>query len=319
MAVRRTSKRKPMRAHGALVINPRKKAPARRKRASSRKTVRRTKHGAVRRTKGIKSVTVRTNGSRRRRGVGALRRRGVGSLRLRRNPYVTYTAPRKRRRKNPAKRKAAPRVTRARRNPAKRKTVRRRKNPSMTKQIEKIPFVGPALAATFGVVPSALVGAVAVEPQLMINDQLSSWYPEMKSSTSHALAGILLGAATTALVPWLGKVTKMKALDKNLGKLLGAAIASSGGGVAYYIMRTEQDAPVADQMGALALRGVGVGNPLAGIGQVASNALGAVGVMHGSSYDNGIPGIAQTSPYGGMGNLEMVVPTFAQNAPYNGF
>ena len=260
---------------GALVINPRKKAT--RKRNPRRSTKRR--YGASRARRMTK------------------RPRGMGALSVRRNPVRVRRNP-LRVRRNPVKRHAAPKIMRAKRNPRHKSRAKRRNalriNPYM-KKLEKIPFIGPFLAASVGMVAPAAVGAVSVEPQLLVNQGLARIYPNMPASIAHAVSGILLGAATVAFLP------KTKLVKKDTAKMLGAAMAAGGGAVGYYIMKSQQDATVEDAMGALALRGVSFGNPISTVAQ----GLAGVGTLHGSTHS-----LPDYGSYG-YGNAEAIYPANA--------
>lgn len=263
--------RKPYRAKGAIVINPRRKAPRRAsaKRKNPRKQV-----------KNVRSVTVRYGGPKKRRTTkrkNPLRvRRGMGTLRVRRNPsrQMTITEVKKR---NPRKRRKAPKVMRTRKNPStKRRTARRRKNPGYMKKLEKVPLVGPFLAASAAMLAPTAVGAVSVEPNRMVNRGIAAIYPDLPASASHAIAGVVLGGITLLVAPRLGA-------SKQTSQLLATSMAAAGGALGYHYLTAEPDATTEDAMGTLIARGVPVGNPVLGLGQTAAG-LAGIGTLHGSSY-----------------------------------
>ena len=98
--------------------------------------------------------------------------------------------------------------------------------------LKKIPLIGGALASMVSLAPTALFGAVMVEPTMMMAKLLGRYVPSLPAPIFYALA----------------PSTKDK---------LAIAAASAAGGVAYYKFRTSGGAPetVADEVGALELRG----------------------------------------------------------------
>jgi len=276
-------KRSAYKAKGALVINP-----TRKRRSSTR---RRRTNGASRRkhVKNVSSVTVRYKPKRRTRKNPLRMRRGMGALRVRRNPRgysQTTISERPGRKKNPRKRRSAPKVMRTRRkNPMKRRTARR-KNPGYMKKLEKVPVIGPFLAGSAAMLAPAAVGAVSVETNRMVNSGLARIYPDMPAWASHAVAGIVLGGLTVVLGPKTGLVRK------DTAKMLGAAMAAAGGALAYDKLTTEPESTVEDAMGALAVRGLPVGNPILGLGQTVAG-LAGMGDLYGRTHTDDAFGNAQ--------------------------
>ena len=114
--------------------------------------------------------------------------------------------------------------------------------------LKKIPLIGGALASMVSLAPTALFGAVMVEPTMMMAKLLGRYVPSLPAPIFYALAGLVVAAVIKMKFVPLAPSTKDK---------LAIAAASAAGGVAYYKFRTSGGAPetVADEVGALELRG----------------------------------------------------------------
>jgi len=114
--------------------------------------------------------------------------------------------------------------------------------------LKKIPLIGGALSSMVSLAPTALFGAVMVEPTMMMAKLLGRYVPALPAPLFYALAGLVVAAVIKMKFVPLAPSTKDK---------LAIAAASAAGGVAYYKFRTSGGAPetVADEVGALELRG----------------------------------------------------------------
>lgn len=250
---RRTNKRtrrNPIRTTGALIINPR-----RRKRTNRRRTRRNAlqirtnrKRRTNRRRTRRNALQIRTNrrrstrrNTRRRRNTRARRRNGTKRGMRRRTARRAYS----RRRRSNGTRKGMRRRT-ARRAYAKRRNRKTRKN--MGTMLKKIPLIGGALSSMVSLAPTALFGAVMVEPTMMAAKLLGRYVPNLPAPLFYAFAGLVVAAIVKSKFIPLAPSTKDK---------LAIAAASAAGGVAYYKFRTAGGAPesTAEEVGALELRG----------------------------------------------------------------
>jgi len=239
-----------------LLVNPRRRRVTKRRRTTAR---RRTN---PRPSKAKRSAAAR-KGARTRARNKARRSRAAkkGARKRKRNPAKRRAssrrrAPARRRRRNPIRRRATSR----RRNPARRRSRRRRRrNPSgngmfggLAKTLKGIPIIGPVLAGAVGVIPSAALGAISVEPTMWLAGFVGPWLPAgIGSSWLYAGSGLLFAGIAKAWLP--GFIGKKWAND------LSVAAAAAGAGVAYYKMRMGDDADIATEVGMLELHGVGFG------------------------------------------------------------
>lgn len=124
---------------------------------------------------------------------------------------------------------------------------RRKTRRNAASMLKKIPLIGGALANMVSLAPTALFGAVAVEPTMMAVKLLGRYVPNMPAPLFYALGGLLVAAVIKSKFIPLAPSTKDK---------LAIAAASAAGGVAYYKFRTGGAAEsTSDEMGALELRG----------------------------------------------------------------
>lgn len=242
---RRRTRRNPVRTTGALIINPRG-----RKRRTNRRRTRRNalqirtnrKRRTNRRRTRRNALQIRTN---RRRTTRRNRRRTT-----RRNTRARRRNTRSRRRNTRARRRNGTR--RGMRRRTARRAYMKRRNRRKTRRnaasmLKKIPLIGGALANMVSLAPTALFGAVAVEPTMMAVKLLGRYVPNMPAPLFYALGGLLVAAVIKSKFIPLAPSTKDK---------LAIAAASAAGGVAYYKFRTGGAAEsTSDEMGALELRG----------------------------------------------------------------
>ena len=227
MATRRrrnTRRRNPVRATGALILNPsrrRNKSTKRRANTSRRRNV-----SAAARSRAAKKGWAK----RKRNGT----KRRANSTRRRTNT---------KRRTNTTRR----RNTARRRNPVarRRNTSRRRSNPSaltnLKRSLKKLPVVGGPLSDMVGFGPYAAFGAVGVEPTMMLAKYFSPYMPRVNSSVFYAGTGLLVAAIIGRFAP----------VSPAVRQKLAIAVASAAGGVAYYKWRTGTDASMAGEYGLL--------------------------------------------------------------------
>ena len=125
---------------------------------------------------------------------------------------------------------------------------RRKTRKNMASMLKKIPLIGGTLANMASLAPTALFGAVMVEPTMMAAKLLGRYVPNLPAPLFYALAGLLVAAVVKSKFIPLAPSTKDK---------LAIAAASAAGGVAYYKFRTSGGAPetTAEEVGALELRG----------------------------------------------------------------
>lgn len=135
----------------------------------------------------------------------------------------------------------------ARRAYAKRRN-RRKTRKNMGTMLKKIPLIGGALSSMVSLAPTALFGAVMVEPTMMAAKLLGRYVPNLPAPLFYAFAGLVVAAIVKSKFIPLAPSTKDK---------LAIAAASAAGGVAYYKFRTSGGAPesTAEEVGALELRG----------------------------------------------------------------
>ena len=274
--------RRPIRAHGALLVNPR----------------RRRRKAAPKRLSGVRAAARgRTPAKRKRNPVR--RRRAAPKRRAavrRRNPVRRRrTAVRRRRaaaRRNPRRRTAAPRIRYVKRRNPKRRRARR--NPAgFAAQLRRIPLIGPVLASVVGFAPPAVFGAISVEPTMAVAQILARYFPMVPASAVYVLGGLTVGAAIDVLGP------KFKIVSKSTARQLAISTASAAGGVAYYKWRTRQDAPAAAEMGMLVANGLG--NPIAGA-IMGNNGLGellSMGALYSGGHNLGDGGPMAVYPMAG--------------------
>ena len=230
MATRRrrnTRRRNPVRATGALILNPSRRRNKSTKRRAN--TSRRRNMSSAARSRAAK------------KGWAKRKRNGTKRGQRRRTAKRAY-AP-KRRRTNTTRR----RNTARRRNPVarRRNTSRRRSNPSaltnLKRSLKKLPVVGGPLSDMVGFGPYAAFGAVGVEPTMMLAKYFSPYMPRVNSSVFYAGTGLLVAAIIGRFAP----------VSPAVRQKLAIAVASAAGGVAYYKWRTGTDASMAGEYGLL--------------------------------------------------------------------
>lgn len=116
----------------------------------------------------------------------------------------------------------------------------------LSRMFAKIPLVGGFLSGALGFVPFAVGGAVGVEPTMQLASFLAPYLPSIPSSLYYAVVSLVVAAVTSKYAP-VAPATREK---------LAIAIASAGGGVAYYKWRTGQDAELESEAGFLQYSGV---------------------------------------------------------------
>ena len=227
MATRRrrnTRRRNPVRATGALILNPSRRRNKSTKRRAN--TSRRRNMSSAARSRAAKKGWAK----RKRNGT----KRRANSTRRRTNT---------KRRTNTTRR----RNTARRRNPVarRRNTSRRRSNPSaltnLKRSLKKLPVVGGPLSDMVGFGPYAAFGAVGVEPTMMLAKYFSPYMPRVNSSVFYAGTGLLVAAIIGRFAP----------VSPAVRQKLAIAVASAAGGVAYYKWRTGTDASMAGEYGLL--------------------------------------------------------------------
>ena len=227
MATRRrrnTRRRNPVRATGALILNPRRrrnKSTKRRANTSRRRNISRAARSRAAKKGWAKR---KRNGTKRRRNSA---RRRTNTKRRRNTTRRRNTA----RRRNPVARR--------------RNTSRRRRNPSalanLKRSLKKLPVVGGPLSDMVGFGPYAAFGAVGVEPTMMLAKYFSPYMPRVNSSVFYAGTGLLVAAIIGRYAP----------VSPAVRQKLAIAVASAAGGVAYYKWRTGTDASMAGEYGLL--------------------------------------------------------------------
>jgi hypothetical protein len=118
---------------------------------------------------------------------------------------------------------------------------------SLRRMLGKIPFIGGAAASALGFLPFAIGGALGVEPTLQLARFLSPYLPAIPSSLYYVGTSLVVAALVQKFLP-VAPATREK---------IAVAIAAAGGGVAFYKMRTGQDADVQTETGMLEMAGVG--------------------------------------------------------------
>lgn len=236
---RNTRRRNPVRGVGTLVLNrrrnTRRKNTARRRNGTrkgmARKTARRAytkaKRGHRRTARRVRRAAPRARYARRRRKNTSRRRNTVARRRNTRRRNSVYM---RRRRRN-----AVYRRTR-RKNSLK---IRRNK---AANALYKLPVIGPLIKAIAGFAMPAVLGAVGVEPTMMLAKVAAPYIPGFSSPLFYALSGLVLA----------GVVGSTKFLGAAFHKKLALAIASASGGVAYYKWRLQGlEADMAGEFGHL--------------------------------------------------------------------
>jgi len=250
---RRRTRRNPVRTTGALIINPRRrrrnKSRRTRRNALQIRTNRKRRTNTRRRRRNVATnLQIRKNRRRsrrrntrsRRRNTRARRRNGTRKGMRRKTARRAYSRRRNGTRKG-MRRRTARRAYMKRRN-------RRKTRKNMASMLKKIPLIGGTLAHMASLAPTALFGAVMVEPTMMAAKLLGRYVPNLPAPLFYAIAGLLVAAVVKSKFIPLAPSTKDK---------LAIAAASAAGGVAYYKFRTSGGAPetTAEEVGALELRG----------------------------------------------------------------
>jgi len=246
-----TRRRNRVRSTGTLIINPRRRNARKKKRKTTAK--RRRNVLAVRRSNTRRRNTARRSNTRRRNTArrANTRRRNTRrrNTRRRNSKLLVRRSNRRRNTRRTNRRRNYARRTNRRRNTRRRNT--RRRNPGMMKglekQLKKVPVVGKLLASAAGFLTPTALGALAVEPTLMVAKFGGRYLPTMPSSWFYVGTGLVLAAA----------VANTKFFGAAFHKKLALAIASATGGVAYYKWRTGSDVEMATEAGALELHGIG--------------------------------------------------------------
>lgn len=251
---RRVARSAPIRTMGTLLINPRKrKSNPRKKAASTTATTtsrRRRRRKPAARGAGTLRIKLRTVNPRKRRAVkrrSSARRRRVNPrakrARVRASRPTYFRKRRASRKKNGYHRKRKLNPRRRRRNGAKMRKA--------ASGLRKIPFIGAPLAAAVGLVPSAIFGALVVEPMIMVSQLIARYIPAVPSSAVYAVGGLVLGGLVHEFMPFVKPSTRRD---------LAIASATAGSAIAFYKVRTGTDMAVADEMGTLLIQGLG--NPV---------------------------------------------------------
>lgn len=110
--------------------------------------------------------------------------------------------------------------------------------------LKKIPLLGGLLGSAFGFLPFAAFGALGTEPILWAASGIGRFLPGIPTSLLYALSGTAIAAAVASFLPGVSPETRKK---------LAIAVASAGGGIAYYKWRTGEDTDAATEIGALEL------------------------------------------------------------------
>ena len=264
MARRKMRRKNPMRSTGMLVVNPRRRVRRKRRNTTKRemrylwsRPKRTTRRRTTRATTALRTNRRRRNTRRGGRRTTARRafmrtnrrrntRRGGRRTTARRAYMRTNRRRRNTRRggRRSTARRAYMRTNRRRRN------THRRRNPSVAQSIAKIPFIGKPLAMMWGFLPTAAIGAVSVEPLMMLVRLLGPIFGDrVNASVIYGLLG--LGLATV--------VQYLPIKDKSFRDKLSVAVASAAGGVAFYKWRMGMDNTAAQETGLLQLHGAGNG------------------------------------------------------------
>jgi hypothetical protein len=131
-----------------------------------------------------------------------------------------------------------------------RNTHRRRRNPSIQQSIAKIPLIGKPLAMMWGFLPTAAIGAISVEPLMMLVRAIGPMVGDkVNASVLYGVLGLVL-ASVVQYIP---------IKDKSFRDKLSVAVASAAGGVAFYKWRMGMDTTAAQETGLLQLHGAGNG------------------------------------------------------------
>jgi hypothetical protein len=130
--------------------------------------------------------------------------------------------------------------------------------------VKGLPVVGPFLASAISMGGTAVLGAVAVEPTLMLAKFVGPYFPSVSTTVFYPLVALGLAAAVKN---YLSGVLGDKMADD-----FALAIASAGAAVAYYKFRTGSDSDVQSEAA-----GLEVAAPLAGIADLAGGMAGFAG------------------------------------------
>lgn len=263
---RRRTRRNPIRTTGALIINPRRRRRRPTKRRRTRRNALQIRSNRRRRTR-RNALQIRTNRRRRSTRKGMVRRTARRAYRPRRRNRRTRrrggrlsTVRRRRNTRAGGRRKTARRAYRRNRRRAmrgmyaKRRNRRRRRNTARdfisrtSASLAKIPILGGFLSFA----PYAAIGAIALEPVMILHQALGSYFKNLPSPLFYGLCGILVAGAIK-LLGSIGPVKKMISpytVDK-----LAIAAASAAGGVAWYKFRGYNGETVSEEMSGLEIRG----------------------------------------------------------------
>jgi hypothetical protein len=234
MAVRRMNRRRNAGAptSGALLINPRKRRRKAKSSSRKRKTTTRRKNTAAKRSTAAKKAAA----TRRRNAMARSRAAKKAAATRRRNAISTTRKRTVNRRRNGThkgmKRKTARRAymkTNRRRNP-----VRRRRNTAalagIQQSVKKVPVVGGMLADVVGLGIPAAFGAISILPIEMGLKAGGRFLPPMLQKVSFTVGGLVMGALAKRFLPATAATR-----DK-----IAVALATAGGAVDFYRMRTGQ-------------------------------------------------------------------------------
>jgi len=163
--------------------------------------------------------------------------------------------------------------------------------------LKKIPLIGKPLSMMWGFAPLALLGAISVEPTMILTRLIGPMFGDkVPASLFYALVG--LGMASI--------VQYLPIRDKQFRDKLSVAVASAAGGVAFYKWRLGMDASVSEEVGLLQLHGAGSAfgalelfpGPLNGYGALELYPGPLNGYGDGMAYSvNPYPGAISNSSY----------------------
>ena len=226
---RKTTKRKATtkaaRSRAAKLGWARRKRKAAPKRRTARRNAASTRKGSVRKTARRAYMRKRTNGTRK----GSVRKTARRAY-MRKRTNGTRTG---------AVRKTARRAYSARRNTRKgmvRKTARRayKRNPNilnaLSTPLKRIPIIGGIAADTVHLGIPAAFGAISIEPVMFGLKYGGQYIPKPLQKVSFTIAGMVMGALVKRFMPGSAEVRKQFAV----------ALATAGGAVDYYRMKTGQ-------------------------------------------------------------------------------
>lgn len=233
MAVRRMNRRRNAGAptSGALLINPRKRRRKAKSSSRKRKTTTRRKNTAAKRSTAAKKAAA----TRRRNAMARSRAAKKAAATRRRNAVHSTRKRTVNRRRNGThkgmKRKTARRAymkTNRRRNP-----VRRRNTAALAgiqQSVKKVPVVGGMLSDVVGLGIPAAFGAISILPIEMGLKAGGRFLPPMLQKVSFTIGGLVMGALAKRFLPATAATR-----DK-----IAVALATAGGAVDFYRMRTGQ-------------------------------------------------------------------------------